>query len=45
VGTFQYVSGREASAKAVIADPAGQIYVAGYAADVSGVNHWIVRKN
>jgi hypothetical protein len=41
---FQLAPGQTAMANDLNRDPSGNIFVSGYAADATGVDHWIVRK-
>jgi hypothetical protein len=41
---FQLAPGQTAMANDLNRDPSGNIFVGGYAADATGVDHWIVRK-
>lgn len=43
VDDFKYLIG--ASAAAVAADTSGHVFVGGYGADNSGVDHWLIRKH
>ncbi len=40
---FQYATGENSSAAKVGVDASGDVYVAGYGADSTGVSHWITR--
>ena len=41
---FQFAPGQEARANGVTGDDLGNVFVSGRAADVNGVDHWVVRK-
>ena len=45
VDTFQYVSGKTATAYGIAPNNSGQVLVAGYGDDAANADHWLVRRS
>jgi hypothetical protein len=45
VDSFQYAPGNNSAARAFVADLVGNVCIAGYGTDATGVMHWLIRRS